>query len=83
MMLSFVFRITGGTLSLFTQTGRTRLLLGWQVAFLLAHLVCFGGAHFAGFGLLGMTITAALVQSGFYLVLVLVNFALAANPVRK
>jgi O-antigen/teichoic acid export membrane protein len=83
MMLSFVFRITGGTLSLFTQTGRTRLLLAWQIAFLLANLACFSGAHLGGLGLQGVTIAAALVQSAFYLLLLLVNFALAANPSRR
>jgi O-antigen/teichoic acid export membrane protein len=82
MMFSFVFRLTGGTLSLFTQTGRTGLFLAWQVAFLLAHLACFAGAHYAGLGLMGVTIAAALVQSGFYLLLVLANFSLAARPTR-
>jgi O-antigen/teichoic acid export membrane protein len=80
MMLSFVFRSTGGTLSLFTQTGRTRLLLAWHVAFLLAHLACFIGAHVAGLGLLDVTISAALVQSSLYLLFVSANFALASRP---
>ncbi len=82
MMLSFVFRITGGTLTLFTQTGRTRLLLLWQAALLLAHVACFSGAHAGGLGLLGVTIAAAAVQCLFYLVLVLANLAIAAHPGR-
>ncbi len=82
MMLSFVFRITGGTISLFTQTGHTRLLLAWQLALLLAHLACFWGAHRAGLGLLGVTIAAVAIHCVFYLVLALANLVLALLSAR-
>lgn len=83
MMLPFAFRMTGSVLSLFTQTGHTGWLLGWQVAFLCAHAGTFFIAHHASWTLLNTIIAAAALQVAFYLLMIAANLHLATKTVRQ
>jgi len=77
LMLAFVFRTVGGTLSVFTQTGKTRLLLVWQVALLVGHIVALAAAHAKGLDLRGATINVVVVQSLLYAALAVTNLRLS------